>query len=338
MPEWRKDPIADRWVVVAPERSKRPSDFRVPRRDRKEPGRCPLCPGHEADTPPEVLAYGDPARPSDTPGWRVRVVPNKFPAVRDLPPETGRRGLYEWQSGAGRHEVVVETPDHVPDLDGQSPGQVTDVLRAWAERSRELRRDPRWRYVQVLKNTGWSAGASLEHTHSQIIAIPFVPAALNRELAGMEAYQQATGRCVLCDAVSQELTNRRRLVHDGGSFVAFTPFAARFPAEVWIAPREHAPDFAALGTALLRALADTLLAVLRGLSRALGAPPYNLVLHTAPAGDDRAAYFHWHLEISPRLIITAGFELGTGYYVNPLPPEEAAAWLRRANETREERS
>lgn len=327
MPEWRKDPIVNRWVVVAPERSRRPSDFRAERQTRKQE-RCPLCPGHEADTPPEVLAYGEQSRAPNTPGWRVRVVPNKFPAVQDLPPETGRQGLYEWMNGLGCHEIVVETPEHVPDLDGQSPEQVAEVLHIWAERSRQLALDPRWRYVQVFKNVGLAAGASLEHTHSQIIAIPFVPSELDRKLAGMVSHHRVTGQCLLCDLVAQELHERHRLVHDDGQFVAFAPFASRFPGEVWIVPREHTPDFTTLATAQQRELAETLLAVLRGLTRALGAPPYNLVLHTAPIGEARAAHFHWHFEIAPRLSITAGFELGTGYYINPLPPEEAAAWLR----------
>lgn len=317
----------DRWVVVAPERSRRPSDFRMERQPRKQ-GRCPLCPGNEADTPPEVLAYGKRDRVPDTSGWHVRVVPNKFPAVRNLPRETGRQGLYEWMSGLGRHEIVVETPAHVPDLDGQNPEQVAEVLRCWMERSRQLARDPRWRYVQVFKNVGRPAGASLEHTHSQIIAIPFVPAELGRELAGMHVYRRSTSRCVLCDMVAQELADGRRLVHDGGGFVAFAPFASRFPGEVWIAPREHAPDFTALQAAGQRELAATLLAVLRGLAAAFNAPPYNLVVHTAPHGEAGGEHFHWHFEISPRLSITAGFELGTGYYINPLPPETAAAWLR----------
>ncbi len=327
MPEWRRDPILDRWVVVAPERSQRPSDFQVERSPRKS-GRCPFCPGNEANTPPEVLAYGPPERTPDTPGWHVRVVPNKFPAIRDLPPDAGRRGPYRWMNGMGRHEIVIETPEHTADLDGQSPAQVAEVLRIWAERSRQLARDPRWRYVQVFKNVGHSGGASLEHSHSQIIALPFVPARLQRELAAFVRYRRDTGRCVLCEMVAWELADRQRLVYRHGGFVAFAPFASRFPGEVWITPRPHTSDYTTLNAGDRLALAQTLLGAIQALVKTFDRPPYNLVLHTVPVGAREADAYHWRLEILPRLSITAGFELGTGCYINPLPPEVAAGWLR----------
>lgn len=334
MPEWRKNPIVGRWVVIAPERGKRSSDFRVEPQVRKQE-HCPLCPGHEADTPPEVLASADRERAPDTPGWRVRVVPNKFPAVCEMPFTTSKQGIYEWMSGSGRHEIVIETPEHVAGLQGQSPEQVAEVLRIWSKRYRQLKLDPRWRYVQVFKNVGLTAGASLEHSHSQIFAIPFIPEEICRELEGMAVYYRNTGRCIFCDMIAQELKDGRRLVHEEKGFISFAPFASRFPGEVWIAPREHVPDFAAMETPRqLRELAETLLVVFQGLGRVFGDPPYNLVLHTAPTGVPNAAHFHWHFEILPRLTVTAGFELGTGCYINPLIPEETAARLRDAKQTR----
>jgi len=328
VPEWRKDPLVKRWVVIATERGKRPTDYRVPR-DEKKGGRCPLCPGHEGDTPPEVLAFRHGGTAPDTPGWWIRVVPNKFPAVRpEAQAGVRRHGVYEVMDGLGAHEVVVESPGHIANLDAVDERQLEEVIWAWQHRSLELRRDPRLKYIQIFKNFGQTAGASLEHTHSQILAMPMVPVDVEEEMEGFKNYARSVGRCILCDVVAQEVSERQRVVLETGAFVSFAPYASRFPFETWIVPREHQDDFAMIREEQVRDLARVLRSTLLRLSRVLNNPPFNMVLHTAPVNEPDTAGYHWHLEIMPRLTIMAGFELGTGFYINPTPPELAAQVLR----------
>lgn len=328
VPQWRKDPLVDRWVVVATERAKRPCDFKVPAYETKGE-RCPLCPGHEGDTPPEVLSFRREGTQRDTPGWWIRVVPNKFPAVRVEAREgVYRRGIYDFMDGLGAHEVVVEAPAHEPFLENLSGRQLEEVIRAWQQRSLDLRKDGRLKYIAIFKNFGQVAGASLEHTHSQILAIPMVPREVREELEALKQHARLTGKCVLCQVLDQEIREQERLVVQGGSFLSFAPFASRFPFETWIAPREHQHDFAAVRHDQVRNLAGVLRETLLRLQKSLGGAPLNVVLHTAPVNEPDTHYYHWHLEILPRLTTIAGFELGTGYYINPTPPELAASILR----------
>ncbi|MGQ9823495.1 MAG: galactose-1-phosphate uridylyltransferase [Desulfotomaculales bacterium] len=328
MPEWRKDPVVDRWVAIATERGKRPSEFKCGFNERTETD-CPLCTGYEERTPPEVLAFRRSGTPKDTPGWWIRVVPNKFPAVK-IEEAQGiiRKGVYSVMGGLGAHEVVVEIPGHMGNLDTMSEKQVEEIIWAWRERSLDLRRDHRFKYIQIFKNYGSTAGASLEHAHSQIIATPMVPVEVKGELEGFQRYMQATGRCVFCDLLAQEAAERERLVIQEKHFFALTPFASRFPFELWVVPAEHQEDFAAVRAEQVRELARVLRTCLRKLSLMLCDPPYNLVLHSSPVNEPGDFTYHWHLEIIPRLTIIAGFELGTGYYINPTPPELAARYLR----------
>lgn len=332
MPEWRKDPVVNRWVIIATERAKRPHDFRCPP-EQLNPGDCPLCVGNEDKTPPEVLAFREADTPANQPGWWIRVVPNKFPAVR---PDEGHYawhdGIYEAMNGIGVHEVIVESTDHEPDLVNQSDKQVEEVLWAWRARSLDLRHDTRLKYVQIFKNKGRTGGASLEHTHSQLIAIPMVPADVAEELAGLHEYRRHRNTCAYCDMVHQELSSRDRVVLESDRFVCLVPFAARYPFEMWILPKEHQADFAQVGEADIRDLAPLLRGALVRLSEAVCRPPYNLVLHTSPINVGGEVFYHWHFEIMPRLTITAGYELGTGYFINPTPPELAAEALRDAVE------
>lgn len=328
MPEWRKDPLVDRWVVIATERGKLPCDFKVPV-DEKKGDRCPLCHGHEQDTPPEIIAFREKGTHPDTPGWWVRVVPNKFPAVRiEAQGGVRRHGVYDVMDGLGAHEVVVETPDHQAYLDAQDERQFEEVIWAWQQRSLDLRRDTRLKYIQIFKNFGQTAGASLEHTHSQVIATPMVPVDVQEELRGMQHYARATGRCILCDVLDQEIAEQQRVIMNTGKFISFAPFASRFPFETWIAPREHQYDFGSIREDQVRDLARVLRRTLLSLRESLGGPPYNMVLHTAPVNETDTMHYHWHLEILSRLTIMAGFELGTGFYINPTPPELAAQFLR----------
>jgi len=320
--EWRMDVVTGRWVVIAAERGGRPFDFKIEREGTRA-GTCPLCPGHERETPPEITAYRAPGTAPDTPGWRVRVVPNKFPAVRGCGcAVASARGVHRAMPGIGAHEMVIESPKHVRGLEDLGPEEVAAVLLMWQERCLALRRLAWVEYIQVFKNVGRAAGASLEHTHSQIMALPFVP----REVAAELAATGAPEGCRLCAVVRQELAEESRVVVAGRHVVVFAPFASRFPFELWVVPLVHEGDFARADRAVREEMALALHGALGRLARVLGRPPYNLILHTGPV-NRAAADFHWHLEVLPRITVPAGFEFGTGYYVNPLPPEAAARYL-----------
>jgi UDPglucose--hexose-1-phosphate uridylyltransferase len=328
MPELRKDPIVGRWVVIATERVRRPGDF--PRRPSvPRGGPCVFCPGHEAATPPEVLAYRDAPAEPDAPGWRVRVIPNKFPAVRiEGGLERRGEGIYDLMNGIGAHEVVVESPEHDGELSRLPPSALEDVLRAYRDRIVDLKRDERFRSVLVFRNRGVDAGATLEHPHSQLVATPVVPLVVADELQQSRAYHDYRERCLFCDILRQETEARVRVVVDTDRAVAFVPFAARVPFETWVLPRRHAAAFERTGDADLRGIAAALRTVLGKLDRALGDPPYNLLLHSAPSGVDESPSYHWHFEILPRLTGLAAFELGGSLHVNPVPPEDAGRLLR----------
>ena len=325
MPDLRKDPILGRWVVIGTERVRRPGDFRGPRLPRRG-GPCVLCAGHERETPPEVLVYRD--KPDDG-GWRVRVVPSKFPALRvegDL--ERRGHGLYDLMNGIGAHEVVIESPRHDDALALLPVAAVEDVVRAWRDRIVDLKRDQRFRSIVVFKTHGLGEGAASEHPHSQLLATPIPSQALNDELHHARAYHDYRERCLFCDIVHQEAEERSRVVVENEHVVAFAPFAARFPFETWILPRRHAPSFEHGSAAELRDLARTLRAVLRRLERALGDPPFEFLLHSAPFAESDSGWYHWHLEITPRLLSPAGPDGSSGFHVNPMPPEDAARFLR----------
>jgi UDPglucose--hexose-1-phosphate uridylyltransferase len=326
--ELRKDPVVGRWVIVSSERARRPSDF------AREPVRpqltaCVFCPGHEDKTPPEITAGRPPDSPANTPGWSYRVVPNKFPALRiEGELEATADGLYDRLQGIGAHEVVIETPDHRASLATLPTEAVADVLLVYRERLLDLKKDGRFQYVLVFKNHGEAAGASLEHPHSQLIATPIIPIMVVEELSGSLEYYLRKERCVWCDVVRQERREGRRLILEGEGFVAVAPFAPRFPFETWILPAAHRAAFEESGVDELRGLAGLLAEFLRRMNRLLGDPPFNFMLHTAPLQTPAADHFHWHLEVIPQLTRVAGFEWGSGFFINPMPPEDAAAALR----------
>ncbi len=328
MPELRKDPIVGRWVIISTERARRPSDFAT-EPVRPSGGDCPFCPGSEAKTPPEILAGRRRGGGPGPAGWSYRVVSNKFPALRiegDLDP--AGEGLFDRMNGVGAHEVVIETPEHGATLATLPADAVADVLLAFRERLRDLKNDPRFQYVLVFKNHGEAAGASLEHPHSQLIATPIIPIMVAEELAGAAQYYTMKERCVWCDIVRQERRAGRRRVLEANGFVVLAPFAPRFPFETWILPIRHLAAYEDSEVDELRGLAGVLGDFLRRMNRVLGDPPFNFMLHTAPLRDGQADSFHWHLEIIPKLTKVAGFEWGSGFFINPMPPEDAAEALR----------
>ncbi|GMT46674.1 MAG: galactose-1-phosphate uridylyltransferase [bacterium] len=331
MPELRKDPIVGRWVIISVERGKRPSDFASPSQKRKIAGFCPFCPGNEYTTPEEIMAFRSrDDQQSDAAEWTLRVVPNKFPALQihgELD-KTGE-GLFDKMNGIGAHEVIIETPDHMNSLATMPQKAVEDVLWTYDLRINDLKKDPRLKYVLVFKNEGEAAGASLEHTHSQLIALPIVPKIVREEITSSRHYYDMKERCIFCDVVDQEIGDGRRVVYENEHYLAIAPFAPRAPFETWILPKEHESAFQPHGKSFAQ-LAEILQRVLKQLDKLLDVPPYNFMIHTSPFTDETNEYYHWHIEVMPKLTKIAGFEWGSGFYINPTPPEEAARYMREA--------
>ncbi|MCZ6691959.1 MAG: galactose-1-phosphate uridylyltransferase [Planctomycetota bacterium] len=327
MPELRRDPISGRWVIVAPDRARRPlpGSGTAPSREN-----CPFCAGHESETPDEILALRPPGGGGpNTPGWQVRVVPNRFPALSASGPDKRQNvGVYRTRGGVGVHEVIIESPDHHVSLTQLTPEAVEQVLSVFRERLESHRRRTDLHYALLFKNVGLEAGASIEHTHSQIMGTRILPGVIGEEWKLARREWRARRRCLLCEMIRLDASDGRRMVVATDSFVAICPFASRFPLEVWIVPTSHESDFDAMSENQIDSLAPVLRDVLGRVERVMGRPSYNLVLHTAPfrrRGDDS---FHWHIEVMPRLGQAAGFEWGSGLFVNPLTPEDAAARLR----------
>ncbi len=328
MPELRKDPIIGRWVIISTERGKRPTDF-TPKKIVKKGGFCPFCWGNEDKTPPEIFAIRPDNSPPNTPGWTLRVVPNKYPALR-IEGQLNRRGegIYDLMNGVGAHEVIIETPDHeksLSDLDIQS---IHNVVKVYRNRTLDLKKDVRLKYVMIFKNHGEEAGASLEHTHSQLIATPIIPKRVIEEMEGSKNYFKFKERCIYCDIIRQELKDNVRVIFDEEEFIAIEPFAPRFPFETWILPKNHHSHFENSNDEILMHLSITLKTVLQKLNSALLSPPYNFVIHSTPMQEAPCEYYHWHIEFMPKLTKVAGFEWGTGFYINPTSPEDAAKYLK----------
>jgi len=328
MPELRKDPITGRWVVVSTERQKRPMDFRFEKTTAIGREHCPFCPGRENVTPPEVLAYR-PAGAANGPGWDLRVVPNKYPALRvEGTLEREGEGMFDRMSGIGAHEVIIETTDHDKGFASMSELEIERVLWAFRDRVLDLKNDIRFRYILLFKNQGAAAGATLEHGHSQLMALPIVPDFVREEIDGAKRHYADKERCVFCDIVRQELGAGRRLIHENADIVSLAPYASRVPFETWLMPRSHASRFEEAPRHVFESLARMLKWVMARIDRALEVPPYNLIIHNAPFSEETSAFFHWHVELMPRIARLAGLEWGSGFYINPTSPEEAAEVLR----------
>ncbi|MBI4456421.1 MAG: DUF4921 family protein [Acidobacteria bacterium] len=337
MPELRHDPIQRRWVIISTERGRRPDDFLID--NEMPPGTfCPSCEGNESKASPEIYAIRPNGSSADGPGWQVRVVPNKFPVLK-VEGELDRHahGIYDAMNGVGAHEVIIETTRHELHLAETPLAQLELVLRTYRERLRDLLNDRRLKYILIFKNYGLAAGAALAHPHSQLIATPVTPKTVALELQSAMEHFNVKERCLFCDIIRNELDQGVRVVATNDHFVVLTPYASRFPFEIFLAPRRHRHDFAAITEEEIRSLAEIFRDSMRRIKIALKDPPYNFVIHTIPnrKSTNRATYwqtiehdFHWHIEILPRLTRMAGFEWGSGFYINPTAPEEAAQFLR----------
>lgn len=341
MSQLRWDPLKKSWVIITRSPGRAPQDY-FAERDQVQLDACPFCYGHEARTPAEVFALRPAGSAADSPGWKVRVIPNKYPVLRiEGSLELQGRGLYEAMDGVGAHEIIIENPDHGRHLAELSVAEITDVLRAWRARLLDLRRDPRFRYLLIFKNHGVEAGAGIPHSHCQLIALPITPPVITTELGACRSHFQRHARCLVCAMLEQEIREQVRVVRNDGQFLVFTPFAAAFPFELRLVPLRHSHDFALLSDPELEVLAAALGDTLQRLATVLHDPPYNFILHSAPPMHARPEHpdywsslpldYHWHLELVPRLTRIAGFERGTGFFMNPTPPEDAARYLREAN-------
>jgi UDPglucose--hexose-1-phosphate uridylyltransferase len=331
MPELRKDPILGRWVIISTERGKRPHDF-VMEKPHKDSKFCPFCYGNESSTPPEIYAIREATTTQNSPGWRVRVVSNKYPALR-IEAEFNRTGIgmYDMMNGIGAHEVIIETPNHEASIGTMTVDEVDLVLTAYKIRMTDLLRDNRFQYILIFKNCGEAAGATLEHPHSQIIATPIVPKRVVEEINGANTYYDFRERCVFCDIIRQEMSDKVRMILETEHFLSFAPFAARFPFETWVMPKKHHSSFELIDETMQRDLSLILRDTISRMNTILDFPPYNWILHTAPAHQTEMYQYHWHFEIMPKLSKVAGFEWGSGFYINPTPPEDAAADMRLEN-------
>jgi len=322
--ELRREPVTGRWIVTYLDRIPDVKDFKVESNEKKGEATCPFCPGKEDQTPPEILVhrkYG----PPNSPGWSLRVVSNKFPALR-IEGELDKEGIgvFDMMNGIGAHEVVIEAPEHKRDTADLTDAEAEQVIWAYVSRSIDLRRDKRFKYILIFKNYGRIAGASLEHGHSQLIALPIVPKRVQEELEGAATYYGYKERCVFCDMVREERDEKERIIYEDEKVIAFCPYVSRFPYEVWIMPKRHASDLTGLDRdtvpCVARALRDTLLRI----KKYLGDPAYNFIVHTSPINGHEREDYHWHIEIMPKLVKVAGFEWGSGFYINPVPPDIAA--------------
>ncbi|MFC1753125.1 galactose-1-phosphate uridylyltransferase [Thermoproteota archaeon] len=337
MPELRKDPILGRWVIISVERARRPNTVESTIGKASPSGNCPFCRGREDKTPPEVFAIRKSGYNPNASDWDVRVVPSNAPVFR-IEGDIGRKekGLYDVMNGIGAHEIIVESPTHSKQLADLDYEEIQRVLTCFIQRTKDLEGDLRFKYVLIFKNHGVAAGASeISHSRSQLIATPVTPRRVKEELIGARNYFFQNNRCIYCDIIRQETEAQNRVIHETKEFVVITPFASRFPFEIWIVPKNHSSDFYKISQLEQLALAQIMKIVFLKLRKGLDDPPFNMMLHTAPFRREKSGYwstidndYHWHIEIIPRINNVAGFEWGTGFYICPISPEDAAIYLR----------
>jgi UDPglucose--hexose-1-phosphate uridylyltransferase len=325
MGELRREPVVRRWVVITTENPKGPEDYiplKAPHAPFDPAGTCAFCPGHEGMTPPEVLSLGEPGE-----GWSVRVVPNKSPFFH-MQGELDRRpeGMYDVMQPLGAHEIVIESPDHQKHFATLPPSQIQKVLLAYRFRVISLARDPRFQQILILKNY---PGVYNRHPHAHLLAMPVIPKRIDEEIEGVLDYFRRKERCIFCDIIKEEMTSGKRVIAETPHFLAFCPFASRYPFETWIVPKAHLPDFHALQDEMMEDLSHMLQTVFQCFYRLLADPPYSLAFHSSPVQSRfHRNEYHWHIETQLRVGLREGFEWATGFFVNPTPPESAAAWLR----------
>jgi UDPglucose--hexose-1-phosphate uridylyltransferase len=328
MPEFHRDPILDRWTILAENRALRPNQF-ANSATSHDLATCPFCAGHEDLTPASLRDYHDPAASRGEAPWQVRVVPNKYPALEpDAHGSPRSEPLFESLPGAGAHEVIIESPRHVVQACEWSVAEAHNTLRACQNRILFWQQNAPWSYPLWFKNVGQAAGASLAHFHSQLIVLPMVPTLVREELSGALRFFHRYDQCVFCRMIAAAVESADHRVFTTADFIVLCPPASRFPYETWILPRNHASHFQQAGPDCIEQLAEVLRKTLTAIERAAQQPAYNVLLHTAPFDTQELPHYHWHMEVLPRTAHLAGFELGTGFAINTVPPCEAARRLK----------
>ncbi len=315
MPEIRKDIFSNGWVIYSSKRSGRPNDY------IDGDVKCPFCPGNEESTPPEIFRY--PAKGK----WQIRVVPNRYPAlVEDEKNFYPISGFYEYMRGYGIHEVLVETPSHGGGFETFDKKRIEKIFEIYSDRYLAIKKEKNIKYVMVFKNVGKNAGASLRHPHSQIIGLPLIPTTVVNEINSSKKFYTKTGKCLFCETIKNEKKYSLRIVAENEDYIAFCPFSSRFFFETWIMPKRHESIFEMSGRDFSH-LADIVKKVFGNLFFSVPDIAYNMIIHSSPSG--HYDFYHWHIEILPKLASLAGFEWGSGFYINSLKPEEAANILRK---------
>ena len=338
--ELRKDYLLNRWVVIATERGRRPTDFSKQRAQSAKAAVCPMCVGNEHMTPPATLLYlkvndnivktKDPTEGDRPRNWLIRVIPNLYPAFGPPKKVEDEEQIFKSEylgSASGAHEVIVESPHHDENPSDAELPQLELLIQAYIDRIKELGDKPYVKYVSVFRNYGQEAGSSLSHTHSQIIAMPIVPSVIQAELGASKSYFKGKGKCIFCDIIEQEAKGPR-LIFENSDFIVFAPYASISPMAFWIVPKKHAANLLSLNSTEITSFAKTLKASLKALKDVVNDPPYNFGFHISI---DKTAeeFYHWHLEVYPKLSIWAGFEISTGTYINTVTPETAAESLKK---------
>lgn len=331
MPQLRRDPITKRWVLMVEDEHQLLKEPVVKSASDSSNIVCPFCPGNEAMTPNEIMSYRQPNTLPNEKGWTIRVIPNKFPALGitgDL--ERLSQGLYDTMNGVGSHEIIIESSDHNDGFHNYSVDQIKRIIHTYVDRVRDLRRDRRLHSVLIYKNHGLSAGTTLTHPHSQLIAAPIIPKRLMEEIEGAKRFFYYKERCVYCDLVKQELTSGDRIISENEYFVSMSPFASRFPFEICIIPKDHKDSFGDIDNLETESLAYIMQNTFQRLNKLFDNPDFNFVIHSSPYDEHCSDYYHWHIEIVPRLSSTSTLEWGSGFYVNPISPEKATKKLLSA--------
>jgi UDPglucose--hexose-1-phosphate uridylyltransferase len=313
-------------VVITTDHPRGPEDylsFKPPYNLQEGGTPCPFCPGNEAMTPTETFLFPDSGK-----GWSVRVIPNKFPFFHiEGGFERRAEGMYDVMEAVGAHEIVVETPDHDQQLATIEPDHIEKIFLTSRQRMIDLAKDPRFQQILLLKN---HPGVINRHPHSHIMAMPVIPKGIDEEIQGTLDYYQRKERCIFCDIVREEISDKKRVILETVHFLVFSPFASRYPFEAWIVPKVHSPDFHRIRDEEMRDLSSAIQTFFYGIHQLLSDPPYSLTVHTSPVQTRfHRPEYHWHIEVRLRIGLREGFEWGTGFYINPTPPEDAAAHLRR---------